>query len=250
MPQLALTFRGPFVFVLQASSVDVYAAKCPNHHAGIFTANDQAPICACFKNGGKYVYTLSLSGVDNNLGPIGIGQQTAGRFVDAPDGSTVDPSKASFCINVPRPKIMFPISPANTEVVTGQSPTGTLSGRATGLRFYYDCKDLSAAVIKLIPPATDGSTPPTLNIANLPSLPNYADLDITYADPEADDTEHADAMACFDNTMLLLGLDWWLYYGQSDTGAEARTGADCKSLAVVVGRKGNTALQENAGVAI
>jgi hypothetical protein len=244
MGQLALTFTGPFVIVLETSSVDVYAPKCPDHHAGIFTPNDQYPICGCFRNGGDYVYTLSLHGVDNNLDPISIPQQTESRIVDAQDGSKVDPAYANFCINVPRPKIIFPINPANTEVVTGQSPTGNPSDRATGMRFYYDCADLSKAVISLIPPPPDGSNALALNIDNLPSLPNYADIDITYADPAGDDTEHVDAMSCFDNTMQLLGLDWWLYYGQANTGTMARTGADCKSLPVVVGRKIHTVLMK------
>jgi hypothetical protein len=233
-PQLALTFRGPFVFAVEASSVNVYAPKCPDHHAAIFTVNNEYPICGCFRKGGDYVYTLSLAGIDTNLGPIAV-PNNEDWILDAPSGSKVDTSKASFCINVPRPKTVYPISPAKTEVVKNDTAKGDIAQRATGMRFYYDSADLRKVQISLIAPKPDGDSYP-LSIDNLPSLSVYADLDISYADPGADDAEHSDAMSCFDNTMQLLGLPWWLYYGQSDKGALARTGADCKSLPVFVGR--------------
>jgi hypothetical protein len=232
MGQLALTFRGPFVFAVRTSSIDVYAPKCPGHRAGISTVNDEQPICGRFKNGGSYVYTLSLFGVNSNLGAISFANP--GWVVDAPTGSSVDPSKASFCVNVPRPNQVYAINPATTEVVTGSTPKGQIAQHGTGMRFYYDNVDLSKVAVSLINPEADPPIP--LSISNLPSLPNYADVDIGYADPDADDADHADAMSCFDNTMQLLGLSWWLYYGQSDKGMLARTGSDCQSLAVVLGR--------------
>jgi hypothetical protein len=234
MGQLALTFRGPFVYVIEASSVDVYAPKCANHHAGIFTVNVEYPICGCSRNGGTYTYTLAMTGVDNNVGAISYPAKST-WFVDAPVGTTPDLSKVSFCINVPRPQTILPIGPAKTEIVKDNIPKGQLDQFATGMRFYYNSSDLTKAVIELMTPKPDNQPLP-LTLDDLPSLPSYADIDINYADPGADDAEHSDAISCFENTMNVLGLGWWLFYGQGDKGMLARTGADCKSLAVFVGR--------------
>ena len=77
-----------------------------------------------------------------------------------------------------------------------------------------------------------------LSFDGLPSLPTYADVDFRYVGPEADDPEHLDAIACFDKTMKLFGLPWWLNYGQSNKRFSilTRTGADCKSVVALAGR--------------
>jgi hypothetical protein len=83
---------------------------------------------------------------------------------------------------------------------------------------------------------TPEQNPLPLSFDNLPSLPDYADIEFRYVGPDADDSEHLDAISCFDQTMKLVNADWWLNYGQANKAILSRTGADCRSVALVVGR--------------
>lgn len=227
---LAVTFRGPFAFSIETLCVNVFAAKCDSHRAAIFTVNSEYPLCGRHRKGGGYVYFLKCDGIKNNLDPIEYISGNEDWILDTPAEKKVDPAQANFCLSVPRPKRIYAVSPASTEVVKGD-PTGNFSDYATGLRFFYDC-DLGKDIFLVTPEPKDLP----LSLKNLPSLPVYGDLDVRYVGPEADDAEHLDAISCFDQTMKLVNLDWWLNYGQANSGALTRTGADCKSLAVVVGR--------------
>jgi hypothetical protein len=108
--------------------------------------------------------------------------------------------------------------------------TGEHAAWATGLTFYYVC-DLTKDVSLVTPEKT--SVPFSFD-SDLPSLPDYADIEVQYVGPNGDDAEHLDAIDCFDQTMKVLNLPWWLYYGQGGKVIEARTGADCRSPAVVL----------------
>jgi hypothetical protein len=233
-PTLALTFHGPFVFEVLPSSVNVYAPICEGHRAGIFTPNDEYPLCGRHRRGGGYIYVLEAP-VRNNIEKIiyspkpkdSRDSSSTPRILNGPPNTNVDPTQASFCINVPRPREIYGINAAQTSVMKDNADAGAW---VTGLRFYYDC-DFST-VIQLVTPEKGKLSLP---LAGLPSLPDYGDIDIQYVGPDADDAEHEDAMACFDQTMKLLNLPWWLYYGQpGEYTIKARTGADCKSLAVVL----------------
>jgi hypothetical protein len=70
MGWLAVTFHGPFAFQIEARSVDVFAPKCDNHHAAVFSVNDEYPLCGRHKIGGEYTYILEGTGITNNSGPI------------------------------------------------------------------------------------------------------------------------------------------------------------------------------------
>ncbi|MBZ5667297.1 MAG: hypothetical protein LAO30_22180 [Acidobacteriia bacterium] len=234
---LALTFHGPFVFDVQPNAVNVYAPICAGHRAGIFTPNDEYPLCGRHRRGGDYVYVFDAP-VCNNLGkiiylPKSKDSSSSTRILNGPSNTNVDKCQASFCISVPRPREIYGLNSSHTSVMKDNADTAPW---ATGLRFYYDC-DFSRDPYVVLP--EKGTLP--LPLADLPSLPDYADIDIQYVGPDADDSEHQDAMSCFDQAMKLLNLGWWLYYGQpGEITTKARTGADCKSLAVVLDPDNNS----------
>jgi hypothetical protein len=201
---LAITFRGPFVFEINKDKdkVNAYAPKCDNHHAAIFTANSEWPLCGRYRNGGDYVYEIVWAGITASAGaieyppvdskliwdpPPGFTFDAASAYklpagggdmiLDAPAGTNIYKSEANFCITLPKPKAIYPVNPAPTEVVTS-TPQYKPKAWATGLRFYYE-GDLNKP-INLIKPGKPSLTKP-LSVANLPSLPGYADVDVRYA---------------------------------------------------------------------
>ena len=228
---LAVTFQGPFAFCIEPRSVNVFAPICDNHHAAVFTVHREYPLCGRHKMGGDYSYALTGGGIQNNLGDINFNSGNPNLVLGTPSGSSVDRSQAKLCINVPRPASIYGISPAHTEVVTG-TPTGRLQDYATGLRFFYNC-DFAYGISMRTPESTDMD----LLLDGLPSLPAYGDIEIRHVGPDADDAEHSDALACFDKTMNLFNLPWWLNYGQAVKRISilTRTGSDCKSVIVVSG---------------
>jgi hypothetical protein len=233
MGTLAFTFQGPFVFSIEAHRVKVYAPICLDHHAAIFTVDDQSPICGRARNGGGHVYTLVAPGIKKHTGPINypVGNRPKDYILDAAPQSKINPSFAKFCLQLPVPDSIYGINLADTEVVKGNKPTNNLAKWSTGLRFYYSC-DLKRGISLQTPELT--SIP--LSPCNLGSFTAYADIDVRHVGPDADDAEHNDAISCFDQTMKLAGLPWWLSYGQAAYKTDARTGADCNSPSVVLGR--------------
>ncbi|HVR27086.1 MAG TPA: hypothetical protein VMU26_27645 [Candidatus Polarisedimenticolia bacterium] len=228
---LVLTFRGPFVYHVQPATIDVYAPICANHRASISTANAEYPFCGRQRNGGDYTYALDPEGVHNNLGNIkypGSGGSQC-NILASPPNKTVDTSQCRFRLTVPRPTQIYRLNATTTSVMKDNS-TVERKNWATGLSFYYSC-DLTKYVSLITP---EKSSVDLSFDSDMPSLPNYADINVQHVGPDADDAEHLDAISCFDQTMKILNLPWWLYYGQGGLVIDARTGADCHSLAVVL----------------
>src|SRR2546430_2713824 len=97
MGMLAVTFRGPFAFCMGVESVDIVAPRCDNHHAAVFSVRRELPLCGRHKRGGEYVYSLQGSGITNNPGRINFYDDALNnQILDVPQGSTPDPSEASF----------------------------------------------------------------------------------------------------------------------------------------------------------
>jgi hypothetical protein len=238
MGYLGVTFRGPFAFCIRNRSIDVYAAICDNHHAAVFTLLSEHPLCGRHRRGGEYTYMLDGEGIKNNTSePIEYhDDENKSVILDADPGSDVDVCQANFCISVPRPLDAYPISPANTEVVRA-NPTGHLRNYATGLRLIYEC-DLSKSVVLKAPCLHKDHGPDLdLDFGDPPELTNYADIEFRYVGPDADDSDHLDAISCFDNTMKMFGLPWWLNYDSYGTiSVRTRTGSDCRSAVIMAGR--------------
>jgi len=229
MGMLGVTFRGPFAFSIQPMCVDVFLPLCDNHFAWAFTANSEMPLCGRARMGGDYGYLLKSDGITNNLNNIAYSSSGTTLILSGPPKCPIDPSQVKLRMTVPRPDSIFGINAANTEVVKS-TPTGTLQNYATGLRFLYRC-DLSKSITMRTPEGSERD----LDLDGLPSLPDYGDIDIQYAGSDADDAEHLDAIDCFDKTMKMLNLPWWLNYGQVGMMTETRRGSDCRSAVIVLG---------------
>jgi hypothetical protein len=229
MGMLGVTFRGPFAFSIQPMCVDVFLPLCDNHFAWAFTANSEMPLCGRARMGGEYIYLLEGDGIVNNLDDITFSSGGQTLILSAPSNCSIDASQAKLRVTVPRPNSVFGINKTTTEIVKDK-PTGKLQEYATGLRFYYEC-DLSEDIYMRTP---EGNRPELL-LNDLPSLPVYGDIDIQYAGPDVEDAEHLDAIACFDKTMTMINLPWWLNYGQSGPSVETRRGSDCRSAIIVLG---------------
>jgi hypothetical protein len=237
METLAVTFKGPFVFSLNERRVLVYAPICENHHVAIFSVDNEYPLRGRARYGGDYVYSLDGAGIMPNYGPIKYWDHggTDG-ILDGTPGAQINPTQAKLCISVPLPEIVYGTSIATPEVVTGGSPRATTGRWATGLRFFYTC-ELNKPITLTAP---EGSTE-DFSPNGLGAHVSYFDIDIQHTGTEAEDAEHTDAIACFDQTMKVAGLPWWLSYGQDKHSPggrrqEARPGADCKSPLLMLGR--------------
>ena len=232
MGTLAITFQGPFVSSIGDGWVKVYSPICDNHHAAVFTVDDEYPLCGRAKHGGSYIYKLNGTGIQPNTGTI---EYPKGRsdILDGPKGSQIEDSQAKFCLMVPIPDAIYGINPASTEVVKNDKPTNTMGLWATGLRFYYYECDLTKLLVLKTP---EGEERP-FSLNHLAAFTDYGDVDIRHVGPDANDAEHTDAISCFDRTMKLLGHPWWLSYGQGSKTFVARIGSDCRSPHVILGHQ-------------
>jgi hypothetical protein len=240
MLNLAITFRGPFVFAVCDDGVDVYAPRCEGHTAGVFTARKEFPLYGLYKSGYRYTYKVSAPGISANPKDIVYlppSTSSDGAFLDAPLDCDINPQLVHFHIALPKPVIMYGLN-TTTAAVVG-APSTQILDWATGARLYYEC-DLSKP-ITLTPPfgsAVD-ITPPSGADSGTALLPNFGDIDFEYRGPNVSDDDHNDAMTCFANIAQLVGLDWWLQYDQDYTGAHVRTGGDCQAVPLLMGRVGS-----------
>ncbi len=241
MSTLQLSFHGPFLYRFTRNQVEIYAAKCPGHTAGIFTAKNELPLTGRHRHGNERCYRIAgpVFTPPNPLPPV--------RFYD-PDNTILDASQAAkpalhtcyFCVVVPLPQIVIPMIPNEVEVIDNSTnppgkPTGVLTRRATGLRFYYEA-DLSKNLMLTL----DGSSGPAwMADFDAPSLGHgFADAEIRYASVVPEEQEHQDALECFDRIASLAGVDWWLCYDDRSkaqgTQPFAKTGSDCRAAILAI----------------
>lgn len=242
MVNLAISFRGPFVFVVGDMAVDVYAPRCQGHTAGVFTARNEYPLYGLYKSGCRYTYKLSGDGISPNAGDIAYlppSTSSDGAFLDAPADCDINPQLVYFHIVLPRPAIMYGLNTTTVAVVG--APSASVLDWATGARFYYQC-DFSQPITLTPPfgPAVDITPPCGAGKANS-LLPDFGDIDFEYRGPNVVDNDHDDAMTCFTSITQLAGLDWWLQYEQSYSGAHVRTGGDCQAVPLLMGRDASAA---------
>jgi hypothetical protein len=241
MGTLQLSFHGPFLYRFTASHVEIYAAKCPGHTAGIFTSKNELPLTGRHRHGNDRCYRLT--------GPVFAPPTPLPKvhFHD-PDNTILDASKgakpafhtAYFCLVAPLPQTVVPMLPNEVEIVDNAAnpstkPTGVLKRRATGLRFFYEA-DLSKNMMVSV----DGSSGPAwIADFDAPSLGHaFADADIRYASVVPEQQEHQDALECFDRIAALAGLDWWACYDDKSKphGPQpfGKTGSDCRAAILTI----------------
>lgn len=234
MGTLQFSFHGPFLYRFSRGQVEIYAPKCRDHAAGLFTAKNELPLTGRHRRGNSRCYRVDgpiFTPPANTLSPLFHDPDNTILAVSA----TARPSfhQAHFCIVMPVPQVVIPLLPNDVEVVDNSTnppgtPTGALVRRATGLRFYYEA-DLS----KVLNVSLDGSpASPWVSDFDAPDLGHpFADAEIRYAALHAEPLEHQDAYECFDQIASLAGLDWWLSF---DNLAQLpgpqpfiKTGGDC-----------------------
>jgi hypothetical protein len=236
MGTLQLTFHGPFLYRFTRGQVEIYAPKCTGHAAGLFTAKNEVPLTGRHRHGNTRCYRLA--------GPVFVSPNPlpAVQFYD-PDNTILDASKAAapalhtahFVLIVPQPQIVVPLNPNEVEVVDNSSvppgmPTGALTRRAPGLRFYYEA-DLSKNLMLTL---DHSPAPAWITDFDAPALNHsFADAEIRYAAVTPEPQEHHDALDCFDQIASLTGVDWWLCFDDPSNphGMQpfVKSGADCKA---------------------
>lgn len=241
MSILQLSFHGPFLYRFARNQVELYAPKCPNHTAALFTAKSEVPLTGRHRYGNTRCYRIT--------GPVFVPPDPATpvHFHD-PDNTILDASKAAkpalhsahFCLVVPLPQLVFPLIPSEVEVVDNSSvppgkPTGVLVRRATGLRFYYQA-DLSKNLMLTL---DDSNAPAWIADFDAPALGHdFADAELRYSSETPEIEEHQDALECFDRIAALAGVDWWLSFDDASKphGAQPyiHKGTDCKAAIVTI----------------
>jgi hypothetical protein len=243
---LAITFNGPFVFSVESDHIDVFAPKCDDHLAGVFWTTSEYPITGLSKGGGQHTYTIAGKGINPDGAPkqvshLPVKPGTNGGLLPGPAGAKPKTSYAYFHIQVPLPKIIYGMNADSVEVVKDDAgPTGAKADYATGVRLYYDWTVGSAVLLQLpfYQPANGGLAAPSIPITP-PSgngLPDYGDIEFQYRGPASGDSDHDDAISCFENIADLGGVNWWLsYYDSPNSGLLVRPGSDCKALPIIFG---------------
>jgi hypothetical protein len=241
MSTLLLSVHGPFLYRFAPNTVEIYAAKCLGHTAGLFTAKNEVPLTGRHRQGNSRSYRLTgpVFKPPNPLPPV--------RFYD-PDNTILNvPSSARpvfensyFCVIVPLPQTVVPTSSNEVEIIDNSTnppgkPTGNLTRQATGLRLYYDA-DLSKNLMLTL----DGSSAPVW-ISDFDAAllgHDFADAEIRYASVKPEDQEHQDALECFDHIAAIAGLDWWACYDDPahPHGIQpfVKAGHDCKSAILAI----------------
>jgi hypothetical protein len=240
MSTLQLSVHGPFLYRFTRGQLELYAAKCAGHTAGLFTAKNEVPLTGRHRHGNSRCYRIT--------GPVFTPPNPAQppRFHD-PDHTILDASQAAkpalhqshFCMVLPLPQLVVPLIPYEVEVIdaanAGGKPSGKLERRAAGLRLYYEA-DLSKSLMLTL----DDSPAPAW-IADFDAAllgHSFADAEIRYASVTPEIQEHHDALECFDNLASLAGVDWWLSFDDASKphGAQpfAKTGADCRAPILII----------------
>jgi hypothetical protein len=241
MGTLQLSFHGPFLYKFLAAEVEIYAPKCAGHAAGFFTAKNETPLTGRHRKGDtrRYRVTGPVFTPPTPLRPT--------QFFDPGDtilnaGKTAKPvfESSHFCLIVPRPQIVVPISFSEVEVIDNAAnplatPKGELAKRACGLRFFFDA-DLSKELVLTL---NNLGAVVLKSDFDAPALGyDFADAEIRYASATEEDQEHQDALECFESLATLAGVDWWLCYENSanlqGVQAFAKTGSDCRAPILIM----------------
>jgi len=242
MSTLQLSVHGPFLYRFLSTQVELYAAKCSGHSAGLFTAKNEIPLTGRHRLGNSRCYRITGPVFKTPSSP------QSPRFYDPDDtilsvqpGSVKPVFESSyFCIILPIPQTVVALRPNDVEIVDNSkvppgTPTGALKRQATGLRFYYEA-DLSKNLMLTL----DGSSAPSwISDFDAAALGHdFADAEIHYASAVPETQEHQDALECFDRIAALAGLDWWACYDgpAHPHGAQpfVKAGHDCKSAILTI----------------
>lgn len=237
MSTLQLSFHGPFLYHFKPNQVEIHAPKCPGHTAGIFTAKNELPLTGRHRHGNERCYRIT--------GPVFATPSPPQRvrfhdphetILDAPHGTAPVPHTAYFSIVAPLPQTVMPTIPNDVEVVRPPAkPTGELTSKATGLRFFYEA-DLSKTLMLTV----EGSSGPAwIADFDAPFLGHeFDDVEIRYASVVPEQQEHQDAFECFDGIARLAGVDWWLCYEDRSKphGPQpfGKTGSDCRAAILTI----------------
>lgn len=215
MSTLQLSVHGPFLYRFTRNQVELYAAKCPGHTAGLATAKNEVRLTGRQRYGNARSYRIS-GPVFAPSSPIPSVRfhDPGNAILDVPAGATPVFEEAWFCLIAPLPQLVVPLLPNDVEIINNSTnppgkPTGVLSPRATGLRFYYDA-DLSKNLMLTL----DGSLAPAwIADFDAPVLgQDFADAEIRYASVWPEARQHQDALDCFEYVAKLSGVDLWACY--------------------------------------
>lgn len=236
MGTLQLSFHGPFLYRFMPDQVEIYAAKCPGHTAGIFTAKNELSFTGRHRHGNERCYRITgpVFTPPTPLPPVRF-YDPYSTILDAPKVAEPALHTAYFSVVAPLPQTVVPTIPNPVEVVKPPAkPKGVLTSCATGLRFFYEA-DLSKNLMLTV---DDSSGPAWIADFDAPSLSHaFADAEIRYAPVALEQQQHQDALECFDQIASLAGLDWWLCYDDRSkphgTQPFGISGSDCRGPILV-----------------
>jgi hypothetical protein len=235
MDTLQISFFGPFLYAFKASRIEVYVPKCPGHISGIFTAKKEGPLTGQYRHGNSRCYELG-GPVFTPPNPVPFPNiyDPYNTILDASKVANPALDPAHFCLVVPLPQTVCPTNPAKVQLVdeTTVPPAITWQDRATGLRFYYNA-DLS----KTMTVTCNGFSDPYDFLAPKLKL-DFDDVTIRCASTTAEDSDHEDAVGCFDAIAGLCGANWWISYDNPSGGQSSatlvRAGNDCRAPIVMI----------------
>jgi hypothetical protein len=229
---LQISFFGPLLYRLQATQVQIYAPQCTDHIAGMFGANNEAPLIAQHRHGDKRCYRVGgrVFAPPNPL-PLPWMYDPQNTILDATKYGKPSLDTAGFCLTVPQPQIICPLNPTKVQLIddSGSIPL-SWTPRATGLRFYY-----AADLTQNLTLSVDGSTAGSWQFAfDAKALKlDFDDVYVRFASTSEEDPEHNDAMECFDSVAALGGVNWWVSYDdptkQLGSSLFVRGGNDCRA---------------------
>ena len=225
LTQLIITILGPFAYAEnypETGDLTIMAPMCPHHLCGISSieANRQfvLPQFNCKNHpsnfGGCKAHSYELR---FNAAQIPSSPWT-GNFLKCsrPVGG-FNPKAWRFWLKLPRPTKLIAVNPVEVEVIAPPGPEVPQPGPfAVAARLFYEGWDGEPVSLwyrgdadQSFKPAHDLGGPVLFKFSDHGNHSAY--LEIEYASPLRDDTDHEDAVDCFENLMGALGLPWSVY---------------------------------------
>jgi hypothetical protein len=253
MPTLTVTINGPFAYVNNypdGKFLTLMAPMCSQHRAGIATIEEgeQYVLTNCNRrnhpanHGGcdSHKYELKIQAGDPSS------TVWVGDYLSCPKPSNDWEAKDwRFWLQLPKPNVIFAANPVVMHVIhpnQGSSDTVVEGKYAIGARLIYENWDGGPIPLwyKNGPIQYDNHDV----IFHFKSCgEGHGILEIDYTGPLRDDSDHEDAVDCFESLMRGLGLPWTIFIpalvpqttGSGGMGIEAGKLNDCKAAIARVG---------------
>ena len=243
---LEITIYGPFAYEIKEDRLWLYAPKCEDHEAAIFTIINESSLPGFGEERQDAMGAVPVPPEKAKMPTyklVGIPGNMNCKVWDYPQilpAKLVSPDyrHCFLRLDLPAPYAILGINPTQDVLIYKEGLPGPGQSLATGVRLYYKQVNLDSPPSLYLVGQTD---PPFYTPAfdNKYKDSPHVDMTIQFQGPMRDDILHKDAVSCFGHVAEMLGLNWQLWPlprpSTAPWSVNAATGADCHSPVVILG---------------